>query len=122
MGVFLLVWLLIFMNEISSCSGELESTRMRSVSVVILIGMRLSTTMRRGRISCDVARVVSMTKIFSCLSSSIAGRRSGRVRGIREIYNLTIYDLQFIWQFTIYNLFGKLPFTIWQPYLLLSLR
>jgi hypothetical protein len=60
----------------------LESTRTRSVSVVILMGMRFSTTMRRGRISCDVAREVPITKMFSFFRRSMAGSLSGRVRGI----------------------------------------
>ena len=44
--------------------------------------MRLSTTMRSGRMSCRVAREWSMTKMFSCFSSSMAGSRSGKFRGM----------------------------------------
>ena len=52
MGVFLGVWLLSFMKLISICSGVLDSSRMRSVSVVILSGMRLRMTIFNGRMSC----------------------------------------------------------------------
>ena len=82
MGVFLGVWLFIFMNDISTCRGVFERRRTRSVSVVIFRGMRLSTTMRSGRMSCRVAREWSMTKMFSFFSSSMAGSRSGKFRGM----------------------------------------
>ena len=82
MGVFFDVWLLIFMNEISTWSGVLESKRTKSVSVVIFSGIRLRMTIRNGRISCPVARVVSMTKMFSCFSNSIAGNLSGNFNGM----------------------------------------
>ena len=50
-GVFLGVWLLSFIKQISICNGVFESRRTRSVSVVIFSGIRLSTTIRSGRIS-----------------------------------------------------------------------
>ena len=80
-GVFFGVWLCSFMKLISSCSGVFESRRTRSVSVVIFSGMRLSTTIFRGRMSCEWARVASITKMFSCLSRSIAGSLSGSLNG-----------------------------------------
>ena len=82
MGVFLGVWLFSFMKQISICSGVLESSLMRSVSVVILTGMRFSTTILSGRISCEVALESFITKIFSSLRRSMAGRRSGSLNGI----------------------------------------
>ena len=51
MGVFFGVWLLSFMKLISSCSGVFESSRTRSVSVVIFSGIRFRMTMRSGRMS-----------------------------------------------------------------------
>ena len=81
-GVFFGVWLFSFMNVMSICSGVLDNTRMRSVSVVIFSGIRLSTTMLNGLMSCACALDVSITKIFSRFSASMAGNLSGILSGI----------------------------------------
>ena len=81
-GVCLGVWLLSFMNVMSSCNGVFDSRRIKSVSVVILSGMRLSTTIFKGRMSCVCALELSITKMFSCFNSSIAGNLSGILNGI----------------------------------------
>ena len=85
-GVFFEVWLFSFIKLTSICKGELESKRMRSVSVVILIGIRLRTTIFNGRMSCVLARDVSMTKIFSSFNKSMAGNLSGKFSGINSLF------------------------------------
>ena len=81
-GVFFGVWLFSFMKLTSSCKGVLDNSLTRSVSVVIFSGMRFSMTIRSGRMSCVVARVLSITNMFSFFSSSIAGSLSGSLNGI----------------------------------------
>ena len=87
MGVFFGVWLCSFIKLTSNCRGVLESRRIRSVSVVIFNGMRLSTTILSGRMSCVVALELSITKIFSRISMSIAGNLSGMRSGIAAYFN-----------------------------------
>ena len=58
------VWLFNFINDISNCKGVLESKRTKSVSVVIFNGIKFNITIFNGRISCALARELSMTKIF----------------------------------------------------------
>ena len=86
-GVFFGVWLHSFMNDSSIWSGVFDSRRTRSVSVVIFSGIRLSTTMRSGRMSCRLAREWSKTKMFSFFNSSMAGSLSGKFKGIVSILN-----------------------------------
>ena len=81
-GVFFGVWLFSFMNVTSICSGVFDNTRIRSVSVVTFRGMRLSITMRSGRMSCAWARDESITNMFSLFSASMAGSPSGILNGI----------------------------------------
>ena len=81
-GVFFGVWLFSFMKVTSICSGVFDSSLMRSVSVVILSGMRFSMTILSGLMSCACALEVSITKMFSRLSASMAGSLSGILKGI----------------------------------------
>lgn len=60
----------------------LDRSLTRSVSVVIFSGIRLSITIRNGRMSCLVALELSMTKMFSFFSNSMAGSLSGNLSGI----------------------------------------
>ena len=86
-GVCFGVWLFSFIKLTSNCRGVLESRRIRSVSGVIFNGMRLSTTILSGRMSCVVALELSITKIFSRISMSIAGNLSGMRSGIAAYFN-----------------------------------
>jgi hypothetical protein len=70
------------MNEISNCRGVLDKRRIKSVSVVTLIGIRLRMTILSGRMSWALARELSITKMFSSFSSSMAGSLSGKFNGI----------------------------------------
>lgn len=55
---------------------------MRSVSVVILRGIKLRMMIFRGRISCDDADSESFTKMFSFFNASTAGKFDGMFNGI----------------------------------------
>ena len=70
------------MKLTSSCNGVLDNNRIRSVSVVIFNGIKFKMTIFNGRMSCVVARELSITKIFSFFSSSMAGNLSGNLKGI----------------------------------------
>lgn len=89
-GVFLGVWLFSFIKYTSNCRGVLERRRTKSVSVVILRGIRLSTTIFKGRISWLCALLSSITKMFSCLSSSMAGNLSGNLNGIVQFLSFDL--------------------------------
>ena len=52
-------------------------------------GIRLRITIFNGRMSCEVALVSSITKIFSFFSKSIAGSLSGNLNGI--LYNYFLF-------------------------------
>ena len=95
-GVFLGVCPFIFIKRTSICNGELLRRRTKSVSVVILRGIRLRTTTRSGRMSCDEARRESMTKICSFFSSSIAGRFFCKFKGIAVSYELWIMSYELL--------------------------
>ena len=71
-------------SSISICSGVLPSRRASCVSVAILVGIRLSTRMRSGRMSWLLARSVSMTKMFSSCRVLAAGRSGGIQMGMRS--------------------------------------
>ena len=72
----------IFMNSISNCKGVLLNNLIKSVSVVIFNGMRFNITTFNGRMSCDEARIESITNICSLFSNSIAGRFLCKFKGI----------------------------------------
>ena len=55
---------------------------MRSVSVVILRGIKLRMMIFRGRMSCDDADSESFTKMFSFFNASTAGKFDGMFSGI----------------------------------------
>ena len=78
-------------NVTSICSGVFDSSLMRSVSVVILSGMRLSITMLSGLMSWACALDVSITNMFSRFSASIAGSLSGILNGICKLF-LSFYQ------------------------------
>ena len=54
----------------------------KSVSVVIFIGIKFTTAILNGRISCVDARSLSITNMLSFFRSSIAGNLLGRFKGI----------------------------------------
>ena len=66
----------------SICSGVLERSRSKSVSVMILRGIRLRIAILSGRMSCDEALCSSITKIFSSFRLSTAGSETGTLTGI----------------------------------------
>ena len=70
------------MKSMLICNGELLRRRRRSVSVVSLMGIRLSMAIFNGLMSCALARELSITNMFSFFNSSIAGSLSGIVNGI----------------------------------------
>lgn len=76
-------WLEVWMNSSSTCKGVFPSRRDSWVSVSILVGIRFSTRMCRGRISCVTARVSPMTKMFSLASVLAAGNPSGILIGTK---------------------------------------
>ena len=55
---------------------------MRSVSVVILRGIKLRMMIFRGRMSCDEADSESFTKMFSFFNASTAGKFDGMFSGM----------------------------------------
>ena len=55
------------------------------------MGIRFSTTIFSGRISCELARELSITKIFSSFSKSIAGSLSGKFNGIALCFCFSFY-------------------------------
>ena len=69
-----LTWLDTISSSISTCRGVLPSRRANCVSVATLVGIRFSMRIRSGRMSWLTARSWVMTKIFSLLSVSAAGR------------------------------------------------
>ena len=66
----------------SICSGVLDILRRIWVSVAIFVGMRLSSSTRKGRMSCWSARVSVMVKMFSPSRISLAGSWLGILMGM----------------------------------------
>ena len=69
-----LTWEAMCSSSTSTCSGVLLSSRRICVSVSIFVGIRFSSAIFSGRMSCRAARSCVMTKMFSDSSTSMAGR------------------------------------------------
>src|SRR5262245_33114196 len=82
LGVLRATWLVILTSVSSTCSGVAPSRRANCVSVLILLGIRLSRPMRTGRMSWRTASVSRMTMTPSASSVERAGRSSGILIGI----------------------------------------
>ena len=99
-GVFLQTYVSVSTKSSSTCSGVFDNKRSKSVSVIIFSGMRLSMAIFNGRMSCEVALLWSITKIFSLRNSSTAGSDTGTVTGILyypfSIFSSFIAQIYFI--------------------------
>ncbi len=75
-------WVAVCSSSMSTCRGLLLRRRSSCVSVSILVGIRLSISIRRGLMSWWVARPSFMTNMFSFSRVKAAGRSSGTFIGI----------------------------------------
>ena len=81
-GTFFASWLAVCISSSSTCKGVLPNSLASCVSVSILVGIRFSNSTCKGRISCVMARVSVMTKMFSSVSVLVAGKSFGILIGI----------------------------------------
>ena len=72
--VFFGVWLVILTSVSSTCSGVAPIRRANCVSVLILLGIRLSRPICSGRMSCRAAVASVITITPSCSSVRRAGK------------------------------------------------
>src|SRR5882757_4413728 len=82
LGVLRATWLVILTSVSSTWSGVAPSSRAICVSVLILLGIRLSRPMRIGLMSWRTASASRITITPSAASVARAGRSSGIFMGI----------------------------------------